>query len=301
MTLTLPNDIVNQTPADATAVEQNYNLIEQYINNDLINRDGSVAMTAPLLLAGDPTQPNAAATKAYVDAVLPIGLMIPYGGVAAPAGGKWALCNGASLATATYPELFAVIGYRYGGSGASFALPNMRQRFPIGVDDRAAGTADTRFDATGKIGGTWTVPIPQHSHPQTVHQHAMPHTHEHPHTHVMPHTHEHPHTHTETVSTSVRQSAASGTTNSFMPSGSDGTTRVVANNPTITVGQPNEATTGPVSTPSTGVVSEATTGPVSTPNTASSTAVATGNTGVTGTAAQLIPQFVVMSYLMRVA
>jgi microcystin-dependent protein len=38
---------------------------------------------------------------------------------------KWLEPNGQSLATASYPTLFAVIGYNYGGAGANFNLPNL--------------------------------------------------------------------------------------------------------------------------------------------------------------------------------
>jgi microcystin-dependent protein len=37
----------------------------------------------------------------------------------------WLLCDGSTLATANYPELFGVIGYTYGGSGADFDLPTV--------------------------------------------------------------------------------------------------------------------------------------------------------------------------------
>lgn len=45
-----------------------------------------------------------------------------HSGKAAPAG--WHLCDGTSHTTATYPLLFAAIGYAYGGAGANFSLPN---------------------------------------------------------------------------------------------------------------------------------------------------------------------------------
>ena len=162
--MVLPNEILNDTPANATPVEQNYTTIEQYINSQVINRDGSVAMTAQLHLVGDPVNTNDAARKGYVDTLLPIGVMLPYCGQTAPAG-HWALCNGAALSTATYPKLYAVIGTRYGtGTAGTFKVPNMTARFPIGMD-----TAQTEFSSTGKMGGTFIVPVPQH-------QHAMPHT-----------------------------------------------------------------------------------------------------------------------------
>lgn len=159
MTLTLPNDLINDTTADASPVQQNYSVIEDYINAQVITRDGAVGMQAPLLLVGDPTQPLHAATKAYVDAVLPIGIMMPYGGLAPP-GGSWALCNGAALAIADYDDLHNVIGDRFGVAAVgSFLLPNMNGRMPVGVT-----SAEADLDTVGKSGGTTTPPLIQHQH-----------------------------------------------------------------------------------------------------------------------------------------
>lgn len=44
------------------------------------------------------------------------------------------LCNGALISTTTYADLFAAIGYTYGGSGASFRLPDLRGEFIRGTD-----------------------------------------------------------------------------------------------------------------------------------------------------------------------
>jgi microcystin-dependent protein len=43
--------------------------------------------------------------------------------------------NGASLSTTTYADLFAAIGYTYGGSGGSFNVPDLRGEFLRGWDD----------------------------------------------------------------------------------------------------------------------------------------------------------------------
>jgi microcystin-dependent protein len=45
---------------------------------------------------------------------------------------KWLRCNGDSYATSAYPELFAVIGYFYGGSGANFNVPDLKGRHALG-------------------------------------------------------------------------------------------------------------------------------------------------------------------------
>lgn len=42
-------------------------------------------------------------------------------------------CNGASLSTSQYSDLFQAIGYTFGGSGSSFNLPDLREKFVRGV------------------------------------------------------------------------------------------------------------------------------------------------------------------------
>ena len=67
----------------------------------------------------------------------PIGTIIMWGGDPAaiptevPAG--YAVCNGASLVKNDYLDLWNVIKYRYGGSGANFTLPNLTTRVPQGT------------------------------------------------------------------------------------------------------------------------------------------------------------------------
>lgn len=158
--LILPNDILNDTPADAVEVEENYNLIQQWINQELISRDGKIAMQAQLTLVGDPTADKHAATKAYVDAILPIGTIVPYAGPNAPAGGDWLICDGSNKADASYPALAALLQERYGTAPAGqFKLPNLMGRSPVGRDANVG-----RFNTVGKAGGSSLVPIPEHTH-----------------------------------------------------------------------------------------------------------------------------------------
>jgi hypothetical protein len=58
----------------------------------------------------------------------------------ARAGDGWVLANGASLSTSAYPELFAAIGYTYGGSGGSFNIPNMQNKYNRMSGASAVGT-----------------------------------------------------------------------------------------------------------------------------------------------------------------
>ena len=62
---------------------------------------------------------------------IPSGVIQMWPTATAPAG--FLLCNGASVSTTTYANLFAAIGYTFGGSGASFLLPDYRNRMPIGA------------------------------------------------------------------------------------------------------------------------------------------------------------------------
>jgi len=70
--------------------------------------------------------------------VVPIGSIITYAGIYAPVG--YLLCDGCEVQIASYPDLFNIIGYSYRnktglvGDG-TFALPDLRGRFPLGRDD----------------------------------------------------------------------------------------------------------------------------------------------------------------------
>lgn len=50
------------------------------------------------------------------------GSVVPFTGNTIPFG--WFLCNGAEASRETYPQLFSVIGFKYGGAGDVFKLPN---------------------------------------------------------------------------------------------------------------------------------------------------------------------------------
>lgn len=66
-TLNVPNTLSNGSTADASDVQQNFDAIESHVNTELVNRDGSIAMTGELLLSGDPSSANGATRKAWVE------------------------------------------------------------------------------------------------------------------------------------------------------------------------------------------------------------------------------------------
>ena len=103
------------------------------------------------------------------------GMLMPYAGASAPTG--WLLCYGQGVSTTTYADLFAAIGYTYGGSGGTFNLPDLRGRVVAGKDDMGGTSADRLTDQSGGLDGDvlgdtggaethtlTTAQIPSHSH-----------------------------------------------------------------------------------------------------------------------------------------
>lgn len=105
-----------------------------------------------------------------------VGSILPFAGSVAPDG--YLFARGQSVSTTEYANLFAVIGYAYGGSGANFSLPNLQGRVPVGLN-----SSETNFNTLGKTGGsaTYTLTVnemPSHTHTQNSHSHTSPeHTH----------------------------------------------------------------------------------------------------------------------------
>jgi microcystin-dependent protein len=69
---------------------------------------------------------------------VPIGAMFPYAGPTPPAG--YLFCDGSELPVGEYNDLFTIIGYTYRSpillvGRATFALPDLRGRFPLGRDN----------------------------------------------------------------------------------------------------------------------------------------------------------------------
>jgi microcystin-dependent protein len=83
--------------------------------------------------------------------VVPTGSLFPFAGASSPTG--YALCNGASVSTSgTYANLFSVIGYTYGGSGALFNLPDLSTRIPTGYQaPTSLGTATITIATPGVV------------------------------------------------------------------------------------------------------------------------------------------------------
>jgi len=83
---------------------------------------------------------------------IPVGTILPFAGEIIPLG--YLLCDGSEKARASYPELFAIIGYTYGDPAfltgdVTFRLPDLRGRFPIGRN--TMDNADSIETITGLV------------------------------------------------------------------------------------------------------------------------------------------------------
>jgi len=105
------------------------------------------------------------------------GIVVPWGSASIPSG--FLLCDGTSYSTTTYAALFAVIAYTYGGSGASFLVPDLRDRTIVGVSSAnskalAQGIGANTVTPTGNIAGSTaattltTAQIASHTHTAAV-------------------------------------------------------------------------------------------------------------------------------------
>jgi microcystin-dependent protein len=98
-------------------------------------------------------------------------------------------CDGGLYSAVSFPNLFDLIGYTFGGSGGAFATPDLRAKTVINADDMgtpagAAGIITASWASTaGGSGGEEQVlltvdTMPSHSHTASPHTHTLtPHTH----------------------------------------------------------------------------------------------------------------------------
>jgi hypothetical protein len=85
----------------------------------------------------------------------------------------WLWCDGASYATSQYATLFSIIGYTYGGAGATFNVPNFLGKSPVGTD--AVGTLSTTYQGTPVVSsGNRSISVAQ----LAIHSHNYAHIHE---------------------------------------------------------------------------------------------------------------------------
>lgn len=110
--------ITSKTPATDSALTDSF----------LVYREGAglISMTKQVLLS-------------HV-ATMPIGCVMPYAGSPSNLPAGYLLCDGSEVKISQYPGLYAVIQYTYKPASllvglSTFALPDLRGRFPLGPDN----------------------------------------------------------------------------------------------------------------------------------------------------------------------
>jgi microcystin-dependent protein len=131
-----------------------------------------IARNAAILVETNRAEGAEAILLADILNLMPSGLMAPFGGGSAPTG--WLLCDASSYSASSYPNLYNVIGYTYGGSGGTFYVPDCRGRtligagYGAGLAPRSLGSyygAEQHTHATSLMGA--------HSHTVDNHQHPF--------------------------------------------------------------------------------------------------------------------------------
>jgi microcystin-dependent protein len=222
--------------------------------------------------------------------MLPVGAVTMWLTTTAPEG--WLKLDGSTFDANTYPVLFDILG--------TTTLPNMTDRFPVGV----SGTK-----AIKTTGGSATVTLteaqlPSHDHTMT-HTHTMAHTHDMAnhthdmtHTHTMAHTHNMAHVHGTQVGVHSVQYASGSTAFPLGDTGSTGTGfQTGGSSATNTGAASNSTTSGPNDT-TTGVPISNTTGGSSAANTGASSAANTGTAG-SGSAVTVQNPYLSVNFIIK--
>jgi len=141
-----PLDFVNTTVASLLAGSITYS-------------DGAALQELVIGGAGDQLQVSGGVPAwASASAAHESGMIAAWSGTLGNIPASWLLCDGASIATATYPDLFTAIGYVYGGAGANFNTPDLVNYFIRGQNTQTAATG-------GADSLTLTeAQMPQHTH-----------------------------------------------------------------------------------------------------------------------------------------
>lgn len=151
------------------------NLSASNVEAALDELDSEKAAVSHSHAIGDVTNLQSSLDAKLNASLLPAGMIAPYAGTSAPSG--WLLCDGTVRNIADYPTLGAALGSTYGGNGTTtFAVPDLRGRVPVGLDNlggsqannlTSAGTANR--NTLGGSGGFDThtltsAQMPSHNH-----------------------------------------------------------------------------------------------------------------------------------------
>ena len=103
---------------------------------------------------------------------VPVGAVIAWTNLDGPPDATWLVCDGSSVAAGSYPALFSVIGYDFGGSGANFNLPDLTGRVIAGYDAGSTYFGLSSKSRLGHVVGVTTVTITEDQMPSHTHTYA---------------------------------------------------------------------------------------------------------------------------------
>lgn len=132
-------EVSNYVPPKATEVI--YGTVRKATRQEIENNTGDGVVTTENL-------------KVALEGLSITGAILAFAVETAPDG--WLVANGAEVSTLTYDALFKKIGYKYGGSGTTFKLPDLRGLFVRGLGGNAAELGVIQDDAIRNITGSIT-------------------------------------------------------------------------------------------------------------------------------------------------
>ena len=94
--------------------------------------------------------------------VIPVGAIVAFADLDAVES-NWLICNGDEYDKTTYPDLFDIIGYDYGGADPLFLVPDLRDKVLYGTEDKPTNQGDIELGSGGSGSGGGIVtssPIP---------------------------------------------------------------------------------------------------------------------------------------------
>ena len=125
----------------------------------------AIGANGTVLTSNGTTATWAAASGGGGGSSLPAGTVIDFAGPSANIPTGYLICDGTSYSTTTYATLFSAIAYTWGGSGASFNVPDLRGKVTIGVSGSAYPLA--------ALGGEFMHTLQSGETPLNVHTHTF--------------------------------------------------------------------------------------------------------------------------------
>ena len=160
----MTGDVLTVTPLPFNGVTSNgtatFNTVlsQDFITNKTLVSDSNDSDTFIMYRPNAGLRKIAKTTLFSNVATVPVGAIMPYAGTTPPAG--WLFCDGSEVYISSYSLLFSVVNYAYKDQSLligyqTFALPDLRGRFPLGRDNMDNGN-----EVYSKETGGTTHPVP---------------------------------------------------------------------------------------------------------------------------------------------